>query len=87
MFHGRHLFRRETAPAFIVPDWDIRAGFSLRHGRGSRWRAEDAPAGRPMRVSVKTAIELAAQSCPLMLADEPHGCIGVDKLQTTGAAT
>jgi hypothetical protein len=27
MFHGRHLFRRETAPAFSVPDWDIRAGF------------------------------------------------------------
>jgi hypothetical protein len=22
MFHGRHLFRRETAPAFIVPGWD-----------------------------------------------------------------
>jgi hypothetical protein len=24
---GRHLFRRETAPAFVVPGWDIRAGF------------------------------------------------------------
>ena len=54
MFHKRHLFRRETAPAFIVPDWDIRAGFSPRRHWWSRRRAVDASAGRLMRISVKS---------------------------------
>jgi hypothetical protein len=81
MFHGRHLFRRETAPAFIVPDWDIGAGFSPRRHCWSRRRAGDASDGWPMRVSVKTAIELAARACLLMVAGNPHGRAGFDKLQ------
>ena len=33
MFHERHLFRRGTVTAFVVPGWDMRAGFSPRRAR------------------------------------------------------
>jgi hypothetical protein len=72
MFHGRHLFRRETAPAFSVPDWDIRAGFSPRRHWWSRRRAVDASTGGHLRVSVKTAIELATARS-LLWSGDPHG--------------
>jgi hypothetical protein len=55
---GRHLFRRETAPAFVVPGWDISAGFSPRRRGWSRRHAVGMSSGEAARVSVKIAIAL-----------------------------
>ena len=46
---------------FVVPDWDIRAGFSPRRHWWSRRRAVDVSASGASRVSVKTAIALPAR--------------------------
>ncbi len=74
MFHGRHLFRRETAPRFGVPGWDIRAGFSPRRHRWSRRRAAGRGRGGAPRVSVKIAIALPRRKALLgSPSNHPHG--------------
>ena len=72
MFHGRHLFRRETAPASCCP----RLGHPRRLFAAMSW-AEQMPcrgrARRPaLRISVKTTIGLAARAVPRMSPGDPH---------------
>ena len=72
MFHGRHLFRRETAPALRCPRLGharrlFAATSSVEQGACRRRRA----AGGAPRVSVKITIALAAAQSAARVAVDP----------------
>lgn len=81
---GRHLFRRETVPAFAVPGWDIRAGFSPRRHQRSRRCAAAASAGRRYELVLKAkSNRLRARG--RVYPPAIHMSAPVSELQTSGA--